>query len=114
MGCPDRGMGCREVPGQPTVILAKNRTRVISAQRFSISFLMTIVLLVAVDFGIGRYVLRLPGDDGGAASAAIVALPMLNLLILTVPRLTGRLETNISAVLVVFSSGRHPCSSPAG
>ena len=52
--------------------------------RFSIGFLMVVVLLVAVDFGIVRGLCR---SGGHAAAIGIVVVPMANLLILSGPKL---------------------------
>jgi hypothetical protein len=54
------------------------------ARRFTIGTLMTVVLLVAADFGIVR---TLWDTHRPQVGAAIVTLPMIDLLLLTMPRL---------------------------
>jgi len=54
-------------------------------RRFSISFLMAVVCLVAADFAVFGYV----EEFEGPRNCVIITLPMINLMILSLPRVRG-------------------------
>jgi hypothetical protein len=94
------------------------------ARRFTIRMLMAVVALAAADFGIVRALWPTIGPEVGVA---IVTLPMIDLLVLTMPKLrrsnatrpfwggfqaVGCIGVLISGLLGLFWNSRQPSLSP--